>query len=194
MAKRRRTISVRDAIRSLYIDLEGPRNGSPVILGVLYQQDFEQYVLDPDFWDAPRKETTHREYVVVAEELIQRCKDEDRKLVAYGYRERTSFRNDLNLDISEYYVNAHLIVKDWIKASLATELEGYRLRDALKLVGYERVEEGQIQTRRLNDVRIGLRSRGPLTGTQKGKWTRLLKHNRVDCQSMRDLMLLAASR
>ncbi len=198
--RREKRITPEEAIRAIYIDFEGFADESPAILGILCRYTFRQVVLDPRLERAASaKDLEMTSLNAVVEELLTKCRAEDRPLVPYTQYEKLVIRQHADVDVSPVYRDARKIARRWINAFHPDADLGERsLLNHLDFIGFERPTHlgSGVQTGRLRDVIAGLEARGShqrLTAVQKGKWTKILNHNRIDCCGMRDLVLRAAS-
>ena len=192
-------ISQREAERAIYIDCEGFEDRSPSLLGVLVGEQLEQIVLDPGL-AAVARARGHRlssfEQEILA--LLDRCKKEGRRIVAYSQHERNLVLQYVNQDAGEWYADARMIAKRWKNRFRRTEpLPARGLKDYLKLIEYPRgAHLGERKTtKRLKAVGDMVREKGSyeaLTPVKKAMWTKLLEHNAIDCRGMQALVMRAA--
>jgi hypothetical protein len=191
-------ISKVDVERAIYIDFEGFMKHPPSLIGIMCEDDFWQVVLVEDLiLAAQAKNIKFDDGKNLISNLIHRAVDEDRKIVAYSSFEKEQCHRWYDLDISSLYVNANLVARSWKKIAFPQEkISG--LKDYLKLINYPRGDHLGIKqsTQRIKSVSEMIAKKGSyelLTTTQKGKWTRLLNHNRIDVEGMKALMLRATN-
>lgn len=192
-------ISPDEAKRAIYIDCEGFMDKSPALIGLLIGEQFEQVVLDPDL-ELVAKAREHRmsSFKTEATRLYELSEDESRMIVAYSQHEKNMFLEYAGSDLTNKYRDARKIAVRW-KNTLHRdeELPGRGLKDFLKFIGYHRGSHlgDKKTTSRLRAVRDMIVRRGNyelLTPVAKGKWTKLLEHNLIDCDGMRELVIKAA--
>jgi hypothetical protein len=194
-----KAISPREAVEAIYIDFEGFKDQAPSLIGILCEYDFEQIVLDPDLEEAARaKGIDVRPLSKVIHELVKRCQDEDRRVVAYSQAEKNEVLRQTGIELEPHYRDARMIGKRWANKLHPKANLDATLKSLAEFVGWSlppHLGTGNV-TSRLRAVHQGLEARGSfeeLTAVQKGKWTKLLGYNRYDCTSMRDLTVRAAA-
>jgi hypothetical protein len=191
-------ISKVEVERAIYIDFEGFMKHPPSLIGIMCENDFWQVVLTEDLiLAAQAKNIKFDDGKNVISNLILRAINEDRKIVAYSSFEKEQCYRWYDLDISSVYVNANLVARSWKKIAFPQEkVSG--LKDYLKLINYPRGDHLGIKqsTQRIQTVAEAIIKKGSyesLTKIQKGKWTKLLDHNKIDVEGMKALMLRATN-
>lgn len=179
------------------MDFEGFEDGAPVIVGCVVEYDFGQMVVDERFYPVTYPTgCKFREFSDVVEDVVARCRDESRVLVAFTRHELNVIEEYTSIDARPIYRDAHKIARRWINRAVTDRT----FDQFMEFLGYDKPThfgDGKT-THRLRSVLKGLQARGKgsyedLTRVQKAKWTKLLQYNRVDCLGMRDLVLRAAS-
>lgn len=205
------TLTSADGTRAIYLDFEGFTNEAPALLGVLVDDSFETLVLDPVLRPAAEEKglrVTDGEAALRG--ILERARLEDRLICAFGNREREAALQDFGVDLSERFVNVQRIAKRWWKAHRAERPQrrrgrnarnrsrGYSLEFFENGLGLERprhLKSGNA-TKRLRDLRDPLVTHDGdwfrLTGTAKGKWTKLLGYNQVDVLNLAALAMWVA--
>lgn len=192
-------ISLAEAERAIYIDCEGFKDKSPTLIGVLMDGTIEQIVFDPDLeLAATRKGLRISTFGAEARRIYELCLQEQRVIVAYSEHELRLFADYADIDIGTHYRNARRIAKRWKnQVRPGDQIGGRGLKDFLRFIGYPM--GGYLgekpPTERINGIRDMLckhGSYGALTPRKKKDWTKLLEYNRVDCEGMRTLVILAS--
>jgi hypothetical protein len=191
-----KNISDNEAKKAIYIDFEGFSNSAPSLIGVQCEENFWQVVFSEDLrLAAEAKNLNVTDGKKFISELLIKATNENRKIVAYSSFEKEQCYKWYEIDISEVYVNANLVAKRWKrKAYPKSRVSG--LKDYLKLINYPRGDHLGIKqsTQRILSVVNMLAKRKnfeDLTPVAKGKWTKLLDHNRIDVQGMKFLVMNA---
>jgi hypothetical protein len=185
-----------EAKRAIYIDFEGFMKESPALLGVLVDNSFEQIVFDTELRDAARATALRISALSVeGARILDQGLSERRYIVAYSLLEQLQLARWANLDISGQYKNARAVAQRWrSRFHPDAAANGNGLKDYFKLIGVERGRHlgDRKSTKWIRAVRNGLRTNRTfdgLTSTQKAFWTKLLQHNRIDCEGMRTLIV-----
>jgi hypothetical protein len=193
-------ISSSDVIRAFFIDFEGFAGSTPALLGILVDGMFEQVVLDERLSEAARaKGLRVSSLLAEVEHLLTRCEQEGRQIVAFSQYERNTILDHCGIDLGAAYRDARKAGKRWWnRTHEAGSLPRRDLKSFLTQIDYYRPAYlgEKKSTHRIRGVLEGLQARGSyerLTVTQKGKWTRLLQHNRIDCFGMAALVSQAAN-
>lgn len=189
-----------EAFRAIYIDFEGLKEEPPSLIGIATEYHFRQVVLSPTLKGAAdAKGLRFGAIDAVAGELVQQSEDEDRRIVGYSQFERQGLEEHGLVELGTRYRDARMIGRRWINRLHPGAVSEWRLVDLLRFIGYDvprHLGKGNA-AKRIRDVSGGLAVKqgdySRLTGTQKGKWTKLLEYNRIDCLGMRDVVLRAAS-
>lgn len=204
-----------DAQRALYIDFEGRKNEPPLLLGVVVPTDdgagtrFMQLVFDPLFREAAEAKGASMSTVGDALALLQSVARRGSAVVAWSRHERDTIVDaggEAARGVQSRYRDARELAKHWrrtVRPELKPEAVPYfgrhRLAFYLEAIGYEvSPSHGPGNTgSRIQAVRAALERTGGrydlLTSVQKAKWTKVLGHNRHDCEGMRTFCLRAAS-
>lgn len=198
--RRRRTISLEQARRGIYIDFEGFENSGPSLVGILVDNTFTQVVFESSLRNAAKaKNCAVSDICTTIKELINKCSEEDRLLIAYTEHEYDVIKTYCDSDVSLIYANAHLIAKHWKRKLYPDKpIDDWGLKSFLRFIDFERKDYLRYQksTSRLNAVMDMLSRKDSyedLTATVKAKWTKLLDHNRIDCEGMKAVTLKAAN-
>jgi hypothetical protein len=193
-------ISPSEIERALYLDFEGFVESPPSLAGIRCEDDFHQVVFDDALEPAAAAKGLHLALVDnFLRELLHRCRREDRRLVAFSQHEKNVATLWADVDLASVYCDGRKVAKRWVnRAGRGAELKEWGLKDLLRFISFERPTYlgAQQATQRLGYVRAMLIKRGRyerLTPTAKGKWTKLLAHNKIDCDGLRALMLLTAT-
>lgn len=191
-----KSLTKEQAERGIYIDFEGFKNEAPTVIGILIDDYFEQIIFDEKLrLAAEKKDLRVATLSDTVKYLINCCDDEGRKIIAYSNHELHKIFKYADIDISSYYKNARSIAKRWFnREHYEKKLPSWGLKDFLDFIGYNRPSHlgNQKSTSRIKHVKEMIEKRDAydeLTSTAKGKWTKLLHHNRIDCEGMKDLML-----
>jgi hypothetical protein len=195
-------LSTAEALRALYIDFEGEKDKTPVVLGVHRRGRGARPFVHVDVVDATFSSlaaSTGSLHDAVAN-VVQRAEHGDRRIVSWSEHDLNVVRAirdedpDLVARFEARYANARLIARRWRnKCHSGDNPESGRLVDYLALIGYPVPDEavaGQVgETIRI--LRGRLEQGLPLTANQRARWDRLIEHNRHDCAGMRRVCLLA---
>ena len=194
------SITTEEAERAVYIDVEMRVKEPPALIGVQIEDVLDQVVLDPRLAPAARRKgLSVFTFDEVIEGILKRCKREKRVLVAYSQHERELIFRFLGIDVGGLYRDAHKIVRRWKnKYHPDWDLEDNGLKAFLKAIGYERPAYlGESHAAQwlgeVTDMLARVQRYADLTDKKKAAWTKLLHHNQIDCDGMRELVLLAAS-
>lgn len=194
-----RRISLAEAERGIYVDLEGFQAKPSALVGILVGDELEQVVFDPELRSAAEaKGLRVSSFPSEAARILDQAVREDRVVVGYTQHERDLFAKWGGVDLGEHYRDAHKIAKRWKKKLHRGEhIAGWGLKDFFSFIGYEVPSHlGRTNTtNRLRAVLEMLSKRGSyeaLSPTKKRQWTNLLTYNQHDCRGMRELVLRAA--
>jgi hypothetical protein len=186
-----RDLSAAEFSRAIYIDFEGFADQSPSLVGLLCEGTFQQVVLDPRLsLAASHSGLSIQDGADWGLEVIEKLGSEGRRCVAFSSHEKNVFEKFFNQDLRPFYADARMIAKklrrtlDYPSGEFPRDLKSY-----LKAIGYPRGSYlGEKQsTARIRAVVDMLEKRGSydrLTAVVKGKWTKLLDHNKVDVLGM----------
>ena len=189
-----------EAQRGIYIDFECMKDEPPALVGVLLEDHFEQIVFDPVL--QPASMAKHlRTNTLEAEirRLLDLCESQGRCVFAFTRHELnvTYEYTILGVNLEDFYRDGHKIAKRWFNILHHGEsIDGWRLQDFQKFTRQPRPAYlgNQKAAKSIRDVRNMLIRRKEyerLTPVAKGKWTRLLDYNRLDCIDLREIVLLA---
>jgi hypothetical protein len=189
-------ITVKDVKRAVYIDFEGYPYATPTLLGVLIEEEFDQFVFDKILHKAAIAEQLRTESLEeIIDWLFDVCTSEKRYLVAFTQHERNQIKRYCDRDVEPFYLDAHKLAKRW-KNSLHYEenIDSWSLKDFLRFIDYPRDEalgEGTAAQRikTVKDALSGGATYASLDQVIKDDWGMLLEYNYVDCDGMRDLVL-----
>ena len=192
-------ITFAEAERAIYIDCEGFEQQSPTLIGVLVGDDLEQVVLDPQLEPLARARN-HRltSFASEAARLRNVAIKEGRLIVAYTQHESNLFRKFGEIDIADCYCDAHKLARRWRnRLHRDIPINNRGLPEFLRIIKFPRGSYlgNKKSTKRIKAVRDMLLSKGSyelLTPVKKAQWTKLLKHNEIDCRGMRALVIHAA--
>lgn len=207
------------AKRALYIDFEGTVADPPSLLGVHYVDDeggapqFKQYVSEEALYPAAEssEDCVNQSLRKTLEGLCERSVTEGRVLIAWSSREVQAIEG-LDLPsaekeyLSENIIDGKVISRRWkrkffpdVEFPYITGLGRHRLSEYMKLIGYRvPASHGPGNTgQRIRYVRNQLMKRNgvyqSLTPVAKGKWTKMLRHNRHDCVGLMEVVLRAVT-
>lgn len=183
--------------RAIYMDFEGYSDQLPAFCGVQIESEFKQVVFDPSLVLAAQyKRLEQQSFDAFAYSLAETARMDNRLIVAYSQYEVNVIKTFAGVDISACYVDAHKLAKYWKnKCHHGEPIEGWGLKDFLAFIGYKRGQYlgEQKSTKRIRAVSTMLEKRGSyesLTPTVKAQWTKVLEHNRIDVQGMKELVLV----
>ena len=196
-------LSAAEALRALFIDFEGQKDASPILLGVHRhgrgsRPFVHQVVMDQAFASLAEPVMSLREAV---EKIVLRADHGDRRIVSWSEHDLNVVRTlaaedpDLVARFEAHYANARAVAERWRNRLYGGDKpEPGRLADYLALIGYPVPEEaapGAVgETIRV--LRGRLERSLSLTPAQRERWDHLLEHNRHDCAGMRRVCLRAA--
>lgn len=211
----------------LYIDFEGNERFEgnedvpPSVLGVLDQEGFTQYIVEPGLYPMADYRPAAVTWPVlpadpkaVLESVLDRVSTENRRLFAfYAQREQEGFESllpdeqDLLEQLRSVLEDAKPISKEWLKSRRGRDYKPpkpskpwtrqgrWRLPVFLDEIGYH-VDVGAGDTgkhaRAIAQVRRKLRENKPCSRSEKKGWTNMLKHNFCDCDGLRAVLAAAA--
>jgi hypothetical protein len=186
--------------RAVYLDFEGCMHAPPSLAGVRCENEFHQTVFDDALEPAAfAKGLGSRHLDDFLTELLRRCQEEGRQLIAFSQYEIDEAALWARIDLSPVYCDGKRIAKRWVnRAGRGDELEDWSLKSFLRFIGFPRPSNLGISqaSSRLLYVRSMLIRQGTyqgLTPTAKAKWTKLLAHNKIDCDGLRALLRATTS-
>jgi hypothetical protein len=195
--KTEKYLSLAAAERAIYIDFEGFTDQTPALIGILIDDQFEQVVLDPRLQQAAEvKHLRVVSLVAIIKEVVNRANSEKRQIVAYSQHEKNVVQRFADIDLTGPYRDARMIAMRWRRRPFETGNTDRTLKNYLKAIGFVRGAYlgDRLSTTRLVEVIKMLDERtayDKLTAVKKAKWTKLLSHNRIDCEGMKALVLYA---
>ena len=192
-------ISAADARRAIFVAFEGARNEPPAVVGVLTETDFIQFVCDRTLMPAAaEKDLPLLDFAEVADLVGSRCRSEMRHLVADSADILATINHFGPVDLSERFIDGLQLGAVWVASNHpAFKLpEPLRLADLLPLISFPRAPSlgHQKSAKRLRAVRTMIERKGSyeeLTGTVKGQWTKLLRHNESACRGLQAVVVAA---
>jgi hypothetical protein len=204
----RKLLTPDTATRALYIDFEGRKDRSPVLLGVVRRSRggrvdrVWQACTDPAFAPIAGPDGLNvLDLPDAIEHILQRAEAKDRLIVAWSDHELDVVRTFSPTHVERFsarYVNARTFAVHWRNARHAgARPPTNELADYLALIDHrvppEAGKGGVGDTLRvLGDAFARGRGWGDLTDHQRRRWHDLRDHNRHDCVGMRRVCLLAA--
>jgi hypothetical protein len=195
-----RTISPGEAARAIYIDFESTAADPPVLLGAACEDELVQWVLDPRLGDAAAASGLEQLSLADAvQRVLDRCVREERLLVGYSQHERQVIHGELGIDVSDLYRDARMIAVRWKnRTRLALQRDDHELKTFLEAIGYPRraylgAHHSAKWIREVTTMLDRKSTFAELTAVKKSFWTKLLEHNAVDCDGMRELTIRAAA-
>ena len=195
-------LSAAEALRALYIDFEGRKDESPVLLGVHRRgrgsrPSVQQDVVDPVFAGLVPRYLPLRDCV---ENVVRRAEHGDRRIVSWSQHDlrvvRTLREEDPGLVVrfEARYADARGLAKSWrSRLQVGDRPAAATLANYLALIEYavpDDAEPGHVGDT-IRDLRPRLARGLPLTAKQQARWDRLVEHNRFDCAGMRAICLRA---
>lgn len=192
-------ITLEQAKQAAYIDFEGYAERPPSLLGIQIDDRLEQVVLDPRLAEAGRaKGLRISELPIEARRLIEDCQKHNRRIVAFSQHELNVIAEYGGVDVGDFYADARKIARRWKAKCYPSAVDSCKtLKEYLEFIEYPRGAHLGLRktTSRLSAVADMLEKRheyAELTAVVKAKWTKLLDHNGIDCDGMRELVMRAA--
>jgi hypothetical protein len=197
MVRQSKQLTPLEARTAFYLDFEGGKDASPVLMGYLRKRT-QQYVVEPAFRDLGPAYLELRQAVAT---VVTRAEKQQRRIVSWSEHDLEIVRSltkepALIARFESRYANGRALAARWaarapgIEKPVSGDLERY-----LELVGYEVPETagpGQVgATVRSLHQRLAA-GRAP-TDAQLERWAHLLEHNRHDCEGMRVVCIRAAT-
>jgi len=182
------------------IDFEGFTGQPPAMVGGLVEDGFQITVTDPILRPGGEaKGLSFQRFSTLMQALVDRAKDERRRIVAFSEQELLVTREFAGVDLGPYYGNALAIGKRWFRRVFPDEArpDKWSLTFFEEALGIERprhLGKGNA-TARLTAVLTQLerkRSFEALTPVAKAKWTKVLQYNELDVMSTAALIRRAA--
>ena len=167
---------------------------------MLTETDFMQFVCDRSLMPgAAEKDLPLLDFGEVADLVGSRCQSETRYLVADSMDILATLTRFGPIDLSERFIDGLQLAATWAADSHSDfkMSEPLRLADLLPLVSFPRAPSlgHQKSTKRLRAVRAMIERKGSyeeLTGTVKGQWTKLLRHNESACRGLQAVVVAAS--
>lgn len=194
-------LTIKEAKRGIYMDFEGLRKEPPSLVGILTEEDFQQVVVDEGLQSAAEaKELEFSKLEMKVKSLLKQAREEKRKIIGFTRIELRLVDKYTNLgpDLKKFYLNAHKIAKKWVERFHQNEnLKSLSLKNLADFTGspypvYLGKQQAAARIRYVRDMLNKWNVYKDITPVAKGKWTKLLQYNTLDCYHMRDLMLIAA--
>ncbi len=166
-----------------------------MVLGMLVEEHLDQVIFDTDFADAAlAKELRINSAESEARSLLRLAREEER--LVFGFSPRClEMASSVEADqLRPLFVDGQQSATEWCRRQGSNIRRSLSLGDLLRMTGVicPPGVDGKATSKRLRDVRAMMLARGSyeaLTPVGKGKWTNLLKQNRVRCEGLRALML-----
>lgn len=201
-----RTLTAAEARSAIYLDFEGTAKDPPTFVGFVYEdRPHEVVVLEDTFAAvAAAKDLRCTSIAEICEELASLAERESRVLVSWSTYDLEVLtaaigRSLERLESRNLLRDGKATAKRWSRACLDDPLDAphelWRYLVAAEIpvpphLGYRQTAH------RIRDVRsqLLLHERfDELTPVAKGKWTKVVDHNRHDCVDLRTLIVRAAS-
>lgn len=190
-------------MRPIFVDVETDKSGHLYLVAVLDDGQLTQYVTDPRLTAAAEWSSLPcRSPAEICRQLAERATAEGRTLVGFSRHDLEVIRRCGDIDVSRY-VDANKVVGRWLWRNHpdrpASRCDN-TLLDSYRALTGRRPPQGYgkgVTTRRLNAVIEGLQKRGAyeaLTPVVKGKWTKVLGHNRFDVDALEEMFDVMRSR
>jgi hypothetical protein len=190
-----------EALRALYIDFEGEKDKTPVLLGVHRRGQgahphVHSHVMDAAFGSSNEAMSLHDAVLNV----VLRAEKGDRRIVAWTEHELKIVRTYLSEDpglvrrFEARFANAKRLAERWRnRLHDGDKPTDGKLASDLALVRYEVPAEGAPGDvgETIRKLRAALERGQTLSASQAERWRRLVEHNRHDCIGMRRLTLMA---
>jgi hypothetical protein len=134
-------------------------------------------------------------FPALADEVVHRAQDEDRRIVAFTRAELEWFQDYADLDLTPWYRDAHKIGKRWINREHPGALQARSLQDFATFLGSSRPH--RLRGGRATEwLRAAFRAQevgyNGLRTSQQQRWRWVRDYNKWDCVETRELMLRAA--
>lgn len=200
--RQEKEITPEESFRAVYLDFESLVKEPPALLGWACEFHFEQIVLDEQLeLAADERSLRIRSLSHTINDLLSKCRDEQRVLVGYSQAEKMTIAEETRFSAADVYRDSKAIAKRWINRLHPEEkLSGgnWKLRHLLDLMGFPWPSYLGYQSvgRRIRNVTKQATKKDTYEDFSKsGKkdWTILLDYNRIDTLGMRDLTMRAAA-
>ena len=198
MVKRHEHMTEAEARRALYVDFEGPKDGPPILIGVLRKR-VQQYVVDAMFAPAG---PNHVELLEAVRGLVARAERKDRRIVSWSEHDLKiakaleSLDHDLVKAFEARWVNGLRLAERWASRSEGVKRPKYSsLENYLDLIDFSvpiEAEPGHVGDT-IRQMRPTLEGCRQITKNQSEHWANLLEHNRFDCVGMKTVCVRATS-
>ena len=198
MAKRHEHLTESEARRALYVDFEGPKDGPPVLIGILRKR-VQQYVVDAMFAPAG---PDYVELLAAVRGLVARAEKKDRRIVSWSEHDLRIVKalealdHDLVKAFEARWVNGLRLAERWASRSGGVKRPRYSsLENYLDLIGFSvpiTAEPGHVGDT-IRQMYPTLEGGRRITKNQSGHWANLLEHNRFDCVGLETICVRAAS-
>jgi len=198
-----------DAERAIYVDYEASTGRAPTLLGLLDEKGLRQAVVEPLFRDCAGRyrvrSTVAGDHAEVVKELLVTADREERRIVAWSEFDAQHMAAAVGDDVqmrrclSRWYYNAIPLAKRWRRTRRPRlKLDHNGLAHYLRAVGYHvprRFGTG-VAGEALRTVRRQLSQGRIYTDLSRGakeKWRAVVRHNRYDCEGMREAIIRFSS-
>jgi hypothetical protein len=197
-----RRLTAPEALRALYVDFEGEKDRSPVLLGVHRRgrgarPSVHHDVLGDGFSLAGEPTTSLHEAI---ERLVRRAEHGDRRIVSWTEYDLTVVRRLRDEDpglverFERRFANAKRFAEVWRNTLHdGRKPESGRLADYLALIEYPLPQEakGGDVGPTVRGIRKRLERGLEPTPGQRDRWALVIEHNRHDCVGMRRVCIAA---
>ena len=207
----RKHISEQEAARAIYMDFESNVYHRPSLLGVLYENDFDnarsftQYVLEERLHPAAGGCVTSNLNEAVGM-VIDMAKRENRLVISWSEKEKNDVENycipDLLESFESVFVNAIPIAEKWHKIfKKGVQIQRTRNRGRNTQAHYMQAVNFRVPgiygpgtaSNPISEMREELTRNGSryelVDPTLKSKWKSMLKHNEYDCRGLQKIMV-----
>jgi hypothetical protein len=134
-----RRITTDEARRALYVDIEKLQDQPPSLVGILCEGVYRPVSVDERLHAAAQATGVACTTVpALADEVVHRAQDEDRRIVAFTRAELEWFQDYADLDLTPWYRDAHKIGKRWINREHPGALQARSLQDFATFLGSPR--------------------------------------------------------
>lgn len=205
MKKNPKTMPLEIAANAVVVDFEGNPKLAPSLIGWMVDERITQVVLEPGL----RRVTSRFQFgIQTLEQALLRLRSVtgDRALVGYSPHEVLmvdTWCQDVELRewFRSTYVNAKPIIDRWISQQIAAgiikPLKRRSLAESMRLVGMNYPAKCGVNTvaKNLTDIRKSIQQHADIRGLPADtriKWVRIRRHNTIDLQATKALLIEAA--
>jgi hypothetical protein len=205
--------------RGIYIDFEGRVGRRPALLGVFdpeadTEMQVRQIVLEPGL--APAATASDLEVAGIerqVEALVALAERDGRPLIGWSSREPHAVRDHCSPELAARfeasYRDARKAARSWRRRTgrqlpASSTVRGHALSRYARLIGYEASSSlwGIGSARIIADLEDAFGrgatwdqlGRGNARWRRKGRWTRMLRHNELDCRATYEVARVATAR